>query len=62
MILLIDLDGTLTDTAHEKFKSFKDGLEETDLSIIQIIPGAKEFIETIKLSGHFPAVVSDLST
>ena len=27
-ILLIDLDGTLTDTAHEKFKPFKDGLKE----------------------------------
>ena len=29
MILLIDLDGTLTDTAHENFKPFKDGLQET---------------------------------
>jgi uncharacterized HAD superfamily protein len=40
-IILIDLDGTLTDTAHEKFKPYKDGLEETDLSKIPLIPGAK---------------------
>lgn len=59
MIILIDLDGTLTDTAHEKFKPYKDGLEEIDLTKIPLIFGAKEFIETIKLNGHFPVIVSD---
>lgn len=59
MILLIDLDGTLTDTAHEKFKPYKDGLEETDLSKITLIPGAKEFINKLRLDGHNPVIISD---
>lgn len=59
MILLIDLDGTLTDTAHEKFKPFKDGLEETDLSQIPLIPGAKEFINKLHSDGHKPVIISD---
>lgn len=59
MILLIDLDGTLTDTAHEKFKPYKDGLEETDLSKIPLIPGAKEFINKLQLDGHKPVIISD---
>ncbi|VTP92196.1 Uncharacterised protein [Sphingobacterium daejeonense] len=29
MILLLDLYGTLTNTAHEKFNPYKYGLEET---------------------------------
>lgn len=59
MILLIDLDGTLTDTAHEKFKPYKDGLEETDLSKIPLIPGAKEFIKKLQSDGHKPVIISD---
>jgi phosphoglycolate phosphatase-like HAD superfamily hydrolase len=59
MILLIDLDGTLTDTAHEKFKPYKDGLEETDLSKILLIPGAKEFIKKLQSDGHKPVIISD---
>lgn len=59
MILLLDLDGTLTDTAHEKFKPFKDGLEETDLSQIPLINGAKEFIAQLQSNGHKPIIISD---
>ena len=59
MILLIDLDGTLTDTAHEKFKPYKDGLEETDLSKIPLIPGAKEFLNKLQSDGHKPVIISD---
>lgn len=59
MILLIDLDGTLTDTAHEKFKPYKDGLEETDLSNIPLISGAKEFISKLQSNGHKPVIISD---
>ncbi|POS00614.1 HAD superfamily hydrolase (TIGR01549 family) [Flavobacterium croceum DSM 17960] len=59
MILLIDLDGTLTDTAHDKFKPYKDGLEETDLSKIPLIPGAKEFINKLQSDGHKPVIISD---
>ena len=57
--LLIDLDGTLTDTAHEKFKPFKDGLEDTDIKNIPVIKGAIEFIETLKKQGHKPVIISD---
>lgn len=59
MIVLIDLDGTLTDTAHEQFKPFKDGLQETELTNIPLIKGAKEFIEDIKAKGHYPIIISD---
>jgi predicted HAD superfamily phosphohydrolase YqeG len=59
MILLIDLDGTLTNTASEKFKAFKDGLKETDLANIPLIPGAKEFIKNLQLNGHNPFIISD---
>lgn len=59
IILLIDLDGTLTDTAHERFKPYKDGIENTDLSMIPLIQGAKEFIHDIKNRGHEAIIVSD---
>ncbi|WP_147367941.1 hypothetical protein [Fibrisoma montanum] len=59
MFLLIDLDGTLTDTAHEKFKPYKDGLEETNVADIPLIEGAKEFIIRAKSNGHKPIIISD---
>ena len=59
MILLIDLDGTLTDTAHLKYKKMKDGLVDTDLSKIPLINGAEAFIESQKKKGNTPIIVSD---
>lgn len=59
MIILIDLDGTLTDTAHDKFKPYKDGLQETNLTEIPLIQGAKEFIATLQANGHRPIIISD---
>lgn len=59
MILLIDLDGTLTDTADKKFKPYKDGIEETDLERIPLISGAREFMQKLKLDNHQPYIVSD---
>jgi len=59
MIILIDLDGTLTDTAHSQYKPMKDGLTETVLSEIPLIAGAKEFIEKQKSIGNNPIIVSD---
>lgn len=59
MIILLDLDGTLTDTAHEKFKPFKDGKEPTIISDIPLIQGAREFIIEIQAKGHIAIIVSD---
>ncbi|WP_452219437.1 HAD family hydrolase [Lacinutrix salivirga] len=59
MILLLDLDGTLTNTAHPYFKKMKDGIEQTDLSKIKVFNGAKEFIENQKRKGNIPVIVSD---
>jgi phosphoglycolate phosphatase-like HAD superfamily hydrolase len=59
MIILLDLDGTLTDTAHEKFKPFKDGKQQTVISDIPLILGAKEFIADIQAMGHMPIIISD---
>ncbi len=62
MEILIDLDGTLTDTAHESFKPFKDGLKETDVGSIPLIKGAVEFIKRLRTEGHNPIIVSDSHT
>lgn len=59
MIVLLDLDGTLTDTAHEKFKPFKDGKQQTVISDIPLIQGAKEFITNIQAKGHKAIIISD---
>ena len=59
MYILLYLDGTLTNTANSSYKSRKDGLEETDTSLIPIMPGAIDFIENLKLIGHVPIIISD---
>lgn len=59
MLVLIDLDGTLTDTAHARFKPFKDGLEETAVQTIPVIEGAEEFIAELQKQGHTPLIISD---
>ena len=59
MIILLDLDGTLTDTAHESFKPLKDGKVETKISEIPIFPGAKDFVKEIIHLGHRPVIISD---
>jgi predicted HAD superfamily phosphohydrolase YqeG len=59
MVILLDLDGTLTNTAHIKFKPFKDGVEEADISNIPVFAGAKSFIDKLKALGHIPIIVSD---
>ena len=59
MIILIDLDGTLTNTAHPHFKKMKDGLEETIISSIPLFDGAVEFINYQKKLGNTIIIVSD---
>jgi phosphoglycolate phosphatase-like HAD superfamily hydrolase len=58
MVLLLDLDGTLTDTAHEKFKPLKDGLKDFEVSEIPVFPGAVEFVKSL-IKSHFIIIVSD---
>lgn len=59
MILLIDLDGTLTNTAHPQFKRMKDGLDETINSTIPVFEGANEFVNYQKSIGNKVIIVSD---
>lgn len=59
MVLLIDLDGTLTDTAHIEFKPLKDGLKDIDLNQIPLIKGAVEFISKVLKDGNKVVIVSD---
>ena len=59
MVILIDLDGTLTDTAHTKFKPFKDGKQQFVLSDIPIMKGAIKFINDMHLLGHRLIIISD---
>ncbi|MEA2017720.1 MAG: HAD family hydrolase, partial [Campylobacterota bacterium] len=58
-IIFIDLDGTLTNTAHSKFKQMKDGIIETNLSKIPLFDGAKEFIDYQKSINNTVVIVSD---
>lgn len=59
MIILIDLDGTLVDTAHPEFKPMKDGLEDTIVNDIPLITGAIDFISAQKTLGNRIIIVSD---
>jgi phosphoglycolate phosphatase-like HAD superfamily hydrolase len=58
MVILLDLDGTLTDTTNEKFKPFKDGLKDFEVSEIPVFQGAIEFVTSISKK-HFVFIVSD---
>ncbi len=59
MIVFLDLDGTLTDTAHERFKPFKDGIQEANINEIPVFNGAKQFIVDLQNAGHRPIILSD---
>ena len=59
MVILLDLDGTLTDTAHEKFKPFKDGIQDFEIKDIPIFPGAVEFVYSLTEKQHLVFIVSD---
>ncbi|MFV0211416.1 hypothetical protein OBK22_06350 [Empedobacter falsenii] len=59
MYILLDLDGTLTDTAHPKFKNYKDGLQEFSSAEIPVINGAVNFIKTLRNLNHKLFIVSD---
>ncbi|UBF25986.1 hypothetical protein K9N68_31365 [Kovacikia minuta CCNUW1] len=57
--LLIDLDGTLTDTADIALKPIKDGLVETNLAQIRVFEGATSFLSEARGLGFECIVLSD---
>lgn len=59
MIVFVDLDGTLTDTADVKYKEFKDGLKDFTPSKIPLFSGAQDFISTLINRGDRVIVLSD---
>ena len=48
MIILLDLDGTLVNTANSSFKQMKDGVIETNPTCVPVISGAKEFVAALR--------------
>ena len=61
MNIFLDLDGTLTNTAHPFFKKMKDGLEQVNLELIReyVFPGALDFISKQKGLGNELYIISD---
>lgn len=59
MIILLDLDGTLTNTADIKYKPYKDGLKNFNVNDIPVFPGAVEFVKKLEENHHFVFIVSD---
>ncbi|MBT4370058.1 MAG: HAD hydrolase-like protein, partial [Candidatus Marinimicrobia bacterium] len=59
MVILLDLDGTLTNTAHSKYKPYKDGLLDFNISEIPVFEGAVEFVKKLEEKNHYVFIVSD---
>lgn len=61
MIILLDLDGTLTHTTHPYFKKMKDGLENPDIILLKkyVFPGAFDFIKEQLSLGNKLYIISD---
>ena len=59
MIIFIDLDGTLTDTASVKYKALKDGLEDFSARDIPVFNGAIDFVSHQKKIGNTIIILSD---
>lgn len=59
MIIFIDLDGTLTNTASIKYKALKDGLKDFSTEDIPVFYGAINFINHQKEIGNTTIILSD---
>lgn len=63
MLILIDLDGTITHTVHPSWKPYKDGYKnyniEEVLDQIHFIEGARDFLERQQKNGNSILIVSD---
>lgn len=57
--ILFDLDGTLTDTMHSRFKPYRDGQGTISMSEVAVFPGAKEVVNRLKADGNQVFIVSD---
>ncbi|RZJ52651.1 MAG: hypothetical protein EOO44_11140 [Flavobacterium sp.] len=62
MLIFIDLDGTLTNTASTIYKPFKDGVEQLDVLKVPLIDGAIQFIKDLLSQGQKLVIVSDSHT
>lgn len=59
MVIFLDLDSTLIDTADKKYKEYKDGIKDFDLSFIPVFPDAINFVNKQKEKGHILIILSD---
>lgn len=59
MLILLDLDGTLTNTVHPKWKPYKDGQQDYPVAQIPVFAGVKEFISSRKGKGDSLVIISD---
>lgn len=58
--LLIDLDGTLTDTTSDKFTGLRDNRNyQFNSQDIPLMEGALDFVQHVKTLGHSVAIISD---
>ena len=59
MLILIDLDGTITNTVHPSWKPYKDGIMDYPTDKIPYIEGSIEFIKRQQQQGNCVLIVSD---
>lgn len=59
MIIFLDLDGTLSNTADKKFKPYKDGKIDFEISNIPLFYRARDFVQNLKDKGHRVIILSD---
>ena len=59
MVVLLDLDGTLINTASTKYKEYKDGVRQISIEDVPVFAGAREFVATLTNQGHKVYIISD---
>lgn len=59
MLIILDLDGTITNTVHPSWKPYKDGQQDYPVAQIPLFIGAKEFISSRKHKGDSLVIASD---
>lgn len=57
--ILLDLDGTLTNTMKAEFADFRDGKATMDPRKVPLFPGAIEFVRKLKNDGNEVFIISD---